>query len=195
MNCLSDFYMWNCFFHPQVSSLAVGQDCVHAILGCDNGGVYIYNLCTTELLRTFVGSHASSVVSVRIAQDQNMIFSASQVRRHQITDSPFVCLSVPHFICLSVFIALCIGCAKISVIECITLYNSGDSKGFCSYHELLPRSYWLEQSRTTHQIPMQLTAKSQDVTYQYVVPKASSRIWIKTRLVWRRILGTCLNTL
>ncbi|XP_064601514.1 protein qui-1-like [Liolophura sinensis] len=64
----------------KVSSLAVGQDCVHAVLGCDNGGVYIYNLCTTELLRTFMGIHKSCVISVRISRDQNMIFSASRTQ-------------------------------------------------------------------------------------------------------------------
>ena len=68
----------------QVTSLRLSSDCVHVVVGCTDGNVYVYNLRSRELLETLSDQSKGPVNSIVISVDQHFLFSGGKVRQNSI---------------------------------------------------------------------------------------------------------------
>ena len=64
--------------------MRLSSDCVHVVVGCTDGNVYVYDLRSRELLETLSDQSKGPVNSIVISVDQHFLFSAGKVRHDSI---------------------------------------------------------------------------------------------------------------
>ena len=63
----------------------IADDCHMCCVACTDGIVYVYNLCSAELLHTLPASNKNPVSAMCIAKNQHFLFTASKVSENNIS--------------------------------------------------------------------------------------------------------------